>query len=103
MGELDHLYSSARWRRMRKLQLQQHPLCKFCFESRGEVTIATVVDHIDPHKGDINKFWLGELQSLCHRCHVSTKQFVELNGYCPHIGLDGWPVDKRHPVYQQRR
>ena len=25
-------YKTARWRRLRKLQLRRHPLCKFCLE-----------------------------------------------------------------------
>jgi hypothetical protein len=36
-------YKTARWQRLRKLQLTQHPLCKFCLE-RGIVTAANVVD-----------------------------------------------------------
>ncbi len=62
--DLDHLYDSARWHRIRKLQLAEHPLCKFCAE-RGIVTPATICDHVEPHRGDINKFWVGALQSLC--------------------------------------
>ena len=42
--EWDRFYKTARWRRLRRLQLQQHPLCKFCLE-RGIVTAANVVDH----------------------------------------------------------
>jgi hypothetical protein len=25
-------YTTARWRRLRKFQLMQHPLCKFCLQ-----------------------------------------------------------------------
>jgi hypothetical protein len=32
---------------VRKLQLTQHPLCKFCLQS-GIVTRANVVDHVAP-------------------------------------------------------
>jgi hypothetical protein len=100
-GPLEHLYGSARWKRIRAYVLRIHPLCKFCLDW-GIVTPATTVDHIEPHRGDINKFWCHEdgLQSLCHQCHVSTKYFIELHGYNPTIGLDGWPVDKRHPIYR---
>jgi hypothetical protein len=34
-------YKTARWQRLRKLQLTRHPLCKFCLE-RGIVTAANV-------------------------------------------------------------
>ena len=98
-GPLGHFYDSQRWRNLRRHQLQAHPLCKHCAE-RALVTVATVVDHVVPHKGDINKFWLGELQSLCDGCHKSTKHFQELRGYRPDIGLDGYPLDPNHPVYR---
>jgi hypothetical protein len=29
-------YKTARWRRLRKFQLMQHPLCKFCLQRGGE-------------------------------------------------------------------
>jgi 5-methylcytosine-specific restriction protein A len=102
-GPLGHLYDSARWRRMRKYQLQEHPLCQYCLEGRGTVTPATVVDHVTPHKGDINEFWCGKLQSLCDSCHKSAKHFEEVRGYRPDIGLDGYPLDPNHPVYRFER
>ena len=92
-----HFYDSAFWIRRRALQLKQHPLCKMCAE-RGVVTVATVADHIDPHKGDWNKFCLGELQSLCSTCHNSAKRYVELRGYSIEVDDDGWPIDPRHPA-----
>ena len=35
--------------------------------------------------------------SLCEHGHDSTKGFVELHGFRPDIGLDGWPLDPNHP------
>jgi 5-methylcytosine-specific restriction protein A len=50
--------------------LKQHPLCVKCLEE-GKITIATVVDHIIPHKGDMVLFWQVENhQALCKRCHA---------------------------------
>lgn len=98
----DKWYGTARWARIRRYQLLEHPLCKFCLE-RGIVTPATVCDHVEPHRGDVNKFWLGPFQSLCKECHDSTKRFVEQRGYRPDIGLDGWPLDPRHPCYARGR
>jgi hypothetical protein len=95
---LDHLYESTRWRRIRKSQLSQHPMCKFCGE-RGIVTVATICDHVTPHRGDVIKFWTGELQSLCLDCHLVTKRQIEERGYRLDVGLDGWPLDPRHPFY----
>jgi 5-methylcytosine-specific restriction enzyme A len=96
-----HLYGSAHWQRLRALQLKQHPLCRFCLEGRGAVVPASIADHVEPHRGDPNKFFLGELQSLCKPCHDTRKKFLELNGYDPIVGLDGWPLDGRHPCYRK--
>jgi hypothetical protein len=37
----ESFYETARWRRLRKFQLIQRPLCKFCLE-RGIVTKANM-------------------------------------------------------------
>jgi 5-methylcytosine-specific restriction endonuclease McrA len=95
-------YKTRRWQRLRTLQLKKEPLCKMCLED-GFVIPASVVDHVVPHNGDWNLFVTGKLQSLCDAHHNSTKKQEELNGYSPQIGEDGWPVDKRHPVYQGQR
>ena len=89
-------YTTARWQRLRKFQLLQQPLCKFCLE-RGIVTRANVVDHVTPHKGDWTDFITGELQSLCEPCHNSAKRQIELRGYRYDVGIDGYPIDPNHP------
>ena len=63
------LYKTARWQRLRKRVLLEHPLCAGC-ERQGRVTKATVVDHIIPHKGNPELFWdESNLQALCKSCH----------------------------------
>jgi len=62
-------YQSRQWRELRKLKLEQTPLCEECFR-HGRTTPAQMVDHIVPiNKGgaplDINN-----LQSLCNQCHA---------------------------------
>jgi 5-methylcytosine-specific restriction endonuclease McrA len=94
-------YGTAFWQRRRKLQLAEHPLCHFCLNG-GVVTPATVVDHVEPHKGDWNKFKLGKLQSLCDPCHSSRKQIIEARGYDIAVDEDGWPTDPRHPANRPR-
>jgi len=88
-------------RRHSKHQLQREPWCRLC-RARGETTVATVVDHIHPHHGDVNQFWCGELQSLCRPCHDSEKKFTENRGFDNTIGADGMPLDPRHPIYTGR-
>ena len=57
------------WGKARRLFLMDHPLCVHCSE-RGLVVEATVVDHIQPHRGDPGKFWdRDNWQPLCIRCH----------------------------------
>jgi 5-methylcytosine-specific restriction protein A len=69
-------YTTA-WQKARVAYLAQHPLCVFC-ERDGLVTAAVVVDHIDPHEYDHEKFWdQDNWQPLCKRHHDSTKQREE--------------------------
>lgn len=64
---------NSRWNKARKTYLRHHPLCVVCGEP------ATEVDHIIPHKGDMQLFWdVSNWQSLCHSCH-SRKTFSEVN------------------------
>ena len=59
----------TRWRKARSLFLAEHPLCEMCLLS-GTTTPATVVDHIQPHRGDQGLFWNeANWQSLCDTCH----------------------------------
>lgn len=52
------------WRKSRVAYLTQHPICVRCGD------IATVVDHIVPHKGNMDLFWkVGNWQPLCKTCH----------------------------------
>ena len=57
------LYGTASWVRRSRMQLRIEPLCRMCLE-RNQVVPATVADHIIPHKGDLDAFYHGELQSL---------------------------------------
>jgi len=58
-----------RWQKARKIFLNQHPLCAVC-QSNGQVTVASVVDHIIPHKGNEALFWdESNWQSLCKFHH----------------------------------
>ena len=82
-------YGTARWKKLRAMQLGKAPLCAFCLR-RGVVTAASVADHVEPHRGDLRKFWHGALQSLCKRCHDSDKQAIEKGGKV--YGEDGWPI-----------
>lgn len=70
-----------RWQQARERHLRAHPLCVMCEELDGRVTAATVVDHKEPHQGDMTKFWdESNWQSLCAHHHSSHKQAIERAG-----------------------
>jgi 5-methylcytosine-specific restriction endonuclease McrA len=60
---------TARWQRRRLVYLMDNPLCVDC-KTADLLTAANVVDHIVPHRGDMNLFWSEDnWQPLCKRCH----------------------------------
>jgi len=85
------LYRTARWEALRELHLAASPLCGYCL-ARDIVTEATVCDHIEPHRGDVDKFWAGPFQSLCATCHSDDKQREELGLHRKGTSADGWPL-----------
>jgi 5-methylcytosine-specific restriction enzyme A len=71
-------YDTMRWRRLRAAMLAEQPLCVRCAQI-GRVTVAGVVDHIRPHRGDEDLMYdtafldgrapSSNLQPLCATCH----------------------------------
>lgn len=60
-----------RWRKIRRAHLNKYPLCAEC-KRNGIVRLANEVDHIRPHRGNIDLFFdMDNLQSLCKSCHSS--------------------------------
>ena len=92
-------YGLGRWKTRAHAQLRLHPLCAYCLQ-KNLVVAAVIADHVTPHRGDWNFFWLGELQSLCRHCHESGKKYQEARGFRSDIGVDGWPTDPKHPTYK---
>jgi 5-methylcytosine-specific restriction protein A len=86
---------TSKWQKARAAYLAQHPLCVFC-ERDGVLTPATVVDHVEPHRDDDEKFWdQDNWQSLCKSHHDSTKQRQEMaerggGQKSPILGRDRW-------------
>jgi 5-methylcytosine-specific restriction protein A len=59
----------ARWAKARLTYIAEHPTCAHC-ALQGRTTAATLVDHIVPHHGDQELFWLvANWQALCASCH----------------------------------
>ena len=94
---------NGRWQKARAGYLAKHPLCRE-HEALGQYIPATVVDHIQPHKGDMSLFWDSDnWQPLCKACH-DAKTAREDGGFGnkasnkprPGCTLDGFPTDKAH-------
>lgn len=81
---------------MRSRQLDEHPLCAWC-EREGRVTVATVVHHVVPHKGDWDRFLDGPFLSLCKDHHDDEAKEIEYRGYHGAVDVNGYPIDPNHP------
>jgi 5-methylcytosine-specific restriction enzyme A len=58
---------------------------------------ATVVDHIEPHRGDTGRFWdKANHQPLCKPCHDGAKQSEERTGQVRGCDESGQPLDPGH-------
>lgn len=58
-----------KWQQAREGFLRANPLCAR-HQARDQIVAATVVDHITPHKGDMDLFWQrSNWQPLCKPCH----------------------------------
>lgn len=69
-----------KWQQAREGYLAHHPFCVYC-KRDGILTLATVVDHRIPHRGDMTLFWdRTNWQGLCTTHHSKDKQREEANG-----------------------
>lgn len=76
-----------RWRKYRSAFLKEHPLCAEC-ERNNRITLATVVDHIIPHKGNKRLFWDSDNhEALCERCHNRKTAKEDMGSWNTHKGL----------------
>jgi 5-methylcytosine-specific restriction enzyme A len=71
------LYKTARWQRLHMSILARDLFtCRMCRKVEGN-TSRLVCDHVEPHRGCVEKFWAGPFQTLCKDCHDSDKQQLE--------------------------
>ena len=100
-------YNTPQWLRLRKVKLQQQPLCEVCMR-RGRLVPANTVDHIVSIKAGGHPFpTLDELMSMCTSCHNSKSRNtdqpsgkgVAFKG-CDTSGL---PIDPHHPFYAKQK
>lgn len=87
-NSLRRLYNTARWRhpvkgvRVRILERDewccQMPGCGVMLTGKAPAANSPVVDHKEPHRGNLALFWDEDnLQALCKQCHDTEKQKQE--------------------------
>ena len=96
-------YNTAKWAKLRRVKLNEKPLCEIC-ERRGQIVAAVAVDHFKPIKQGGHPFpELAGLLSLCERCHnEKTAAFDKQGGEgfrrrFKGVDADGNPVDPFDP------
>ena len=67
---------TKRWAKARLRFLAAHPLCHVCRDA-GRVEVATVVDHLIPHRGDVQLFWNESNWSAKCKTHHDEKTRLE--------------------------
>ena len=92
-------YKTPTWQRIRRQQLAAEPLCQRC-KAEGRIVPATVVHHVEPHKGDWAKFISGPFESLCKQHHDVLAQREERRGHTIGSDIDGRPLAPDHPWNQ---
>jgi len=81
-----------RWLKAAAVFKKENPLCVIC-EKEGVYTPVYCVDHIVPHKGDMELFWdKSNWQSCCKTCH-DRKTAKEDGGF----GNEGY-LNERRPL-----
>lgn len=76
-----------KWQKARLQHLEENPLCLGC-QAVGHTKAATIVDHVEPHEGDMVKFWNADMwQSCCKWHHDVIKQRLEASFASGRIGI----------------
>ena len=97
------LYKTRQWQALREAVIQRDMgRCRKCgigLTLGRSGPRAAVVHHKKPHKGNLDLFFdAGNLETQCNACHSGSTQSEEKLGFSTEIGIDGWPVDEKHPA-----
>lgn len=81
----------------------EHPLCLGC-SAIGRTVPTTVVDHVEPHKGDQEKFWRrSNWQPACDWHHDVVKQRLELMWVRHEINTVDLRLDSQRAIALSRK
>ena len=70
-------YKTARWQSLRwDVLTGDNFTCRMCRKIEPN-TARLVCDHVEPHRGDPEKFWSGPFQTLCKDCHDGIKSSMD--------------------------
>lgn len=82
----NRLIHTGRWLQLRKIVLNEHPLCQIC-EKEGRISAAVEVHHIVPCEVASNADEMARLMydrhnlvAVCHNCHVELHQQMGKGG-----------------------
>jgi 5-methylcytosine-specific restriction endonuclease McrA len=76
--ETRRLHKTKRWQDLRwSVLVRDQFTCQICRRLEGD-TSKLVCDHVEPHRGNVEKFWAGPFQTLCKPCHDGVKQKEEI-------------------------
>ncbi|MCW8917157.1 MAG: HNH endonuclease [Magnetovibrio sp.] len=93
-----------KWKKARAKFLKEHPVCEGVCKEDGRVAAASVVDHVIPHRGDLELFWdRSNWQALCKSCHDRHKQRLEKSGTVTGCTESGVPLDPNHHWVKSKR
>jgi hypothetical protein len=67
-------------------QIGEHPLCQWCLQGGNVIPATEAVSH------------RGKLTNLCRSCEA---EWNAADGWSDRPGLDGFPVDLRHPFMRR--
>jgi 5-methylcytosine-specific restriction endonuclease McrA len=82
-----------RWDRASAGFKRAHPLCLGC-EAIGRYVATAVTDHVEPHKGDMAKFWNAVMwQPACKWHHDVVKQQLEQRFARNEVAVDDLRLD----------
>lgn len=94
-AETRKLYNTKRWKDKRwSVLVRDQFTCQLCKRIESDTSLL-VCDHIEPHRGDVEKFWADPCQTLCKTCHDSVKQQEEIAARMAGDDIAGKPAAYR--------